>query len=181
MSRTRLLEESREKYGEYVALAFEGRQYTNVEQHRTAGRVANALRRLGVEPGDRVLVMLPNCPEVLQSYGGILRAGGVIVPVIFLLGDTEVAHILADSEWKAVITSNDMLWKVAAQIGVWPTLRHVLLVDGEVDGRARSFAGEIAGESESFPAEERGADDLAVILYTSGTTGVPKGVAPSHG
>jgi long-chain acyl-CoA synthetase len=93
----------------------------------------NALRRLGVEPGDRVMVMLPNCPEVLQSYGGILRAGGVIVPVIFLLGDAEVAHILADSESKVVITSNDMLWKVDAQIGVLPTLRHVLLVDGEVD------------------------------------------------
>ena len=59
MSLTRLVEESLEKYGEYVALAFEGRQYTNVEQHRTAGRVANALRRLGVEPGDRVMVMLP--------------------------------------------------------------------------------------------------------------------------
>ena len=76
MSLTRLAEESLEKYGEYVALAFEGRQYTNVEQHRAACRVANALRRLGVEPGDRVVVMLPNCPEVMQSYGGILRAGG---------------------------------------------------------------------------------------------------------
>lgn len=180
MSLTRLVEESLEKYGEYVALAFEGRQYTNVEQHRTAGRVANALRRLGVEPGDRVMVMLPNCPEVLQSYGGILRAGGVIVPVIFLLGDAEVAHILADSESKVVITSSDMLWKVDAQIGVLPTLRHVLLVDGGGDGRTRSFAGEIAGEPESCPTEERGADDLAVILYTSGTTGVPKGVALSH-
>ncbi len=180
MSLTRLVEESLEKYGEYVALAFEGRQYTNVEQHRTAGRVANALRRLGVEPGDRVMVMLPNCPEVLQSYGGILRAGGVIVPVIFLLGDAEVAHILADSESKVVITSSDMLWKVDAQIGVMPTLRHVLLVDGGGDGRTLSFAGEIAGEPESFPTEERGADDLAVILYTSGTTGVPKGVALSH-
>src|SRR5678815_4801155 len=165
MSLTRLAEESLEKYGEYVALAFEGRQYTNVEQHRTAGRVANALRRLGVEPGDRVMVMLPNCPEVLQTYGGILRAGGVIVPVIFLLGDAEVAHILADSESKVVITSSDMLWKVDAQIGVTPTLRHVLLVDGGGDGRTLSFAEEIAGEPESFATEERGADDLAVILY----------------
>jgi long-chain acyl-CoA synthetase len=96
------------------------------------------------------MVMLPNCPEVLQSYGGILRAGGVIVPVIFLLGDAEVAHILADSESKVVITSSDMLWKVDAQIGVMPTLRHVLLVDGGGDGRTLSFAGEIAGEPESF-------------------------------
>ena len=110
--------------------------------------MAHALRRLGVAPGDRVVVMLPNCPEVMQSYGGILRAGGVIVPVIFLLGEAEVAHILADSEAKVVITSTDMVWKVEEQIGVLPTLRHVLLVDGGGDGRTRSFAEEIAGEAD---------------------------------
>src|SRR5215813_13208183 len=118
MSLSRLALESLEKYGEYVALAFEGRQFTNADQDRAACRLANVLRRLGVEAGDRVLVMLPNCPEVIQSYGGILKAGGVIVPVIFLLGDKEVAHILTDSEAVAVITSTDMLWKVEAQIGV---------------------------------------------------------------
>ncbi len=180
MSLTRLVEESLERYGEYVALAFEGREYTNVDQHRASARVANTLRRLGVAPGDRVMVMLPNCPEVLQSYGGILRAGGVIVPVIFLLGDKEVAHILADSEARIVITSSDMLWKVEAQIGVLPTLSHVLLVDGGDDGRTRSFAEETSGESDRFTTVQRRGDDLAVILYTSGTTGVPKGVALSH-
>lgn len=180
MSLTRLVQESLDKYGEYPALAFEGRQFTNVEQFLTAGRIANCLRRLGVEPGDRVLVMLPNCPEVLQTYVGILRAGGVIVPVIFLLGDGEVAHILADSEAKVVVTSTDMLWKVEAQIGVLPSLRHVLLIDGGGDGRTRSFPDEIAREPETFATVERADRDLAVILYTSGTTGVPKGVALSH-
>src|SRR5262245_6366827 len=180
MSLTRLMEENLERYGEYVALAFEGREYTNVDQSRATARVANALRRLGVEPGDRVMVMLPNCPEVTQSYGGILRAGGVIVPVIFLLGEKEVAHILADSEAKVVITSSDMLWKVEAQIGVLPTLAHVLLVDGGGDGRTRSFAEETSQESDRLATVERRDDDLAVILYTSGTTGVPKGVALSH-
>ena len=180
MSLTRLVEESLDKYGEYAALAFEDRQYTNVEQYRSAARVANVLRRLGVEPGDRVMVMLPNCPEVMQSYGGILQAGGVIVPVIFLLGDREVAHILADSEAKVVITSSDMLWKVDAQIGVLPTLRHVLLVDGGGDGRTLSFSEETGVETDRVHTLERRAGDLAVILYTSGTTGVPKGVALSH-
>src|SRR5229473_6791471 len=93
MSLTRLADESLDKYGEYVALAFEGRRYTNLEQARAAARLAHALRRLGVGPGDRVVVMLPNCPEVIQSYGAILKCGGVIVPVIFLLGEREVAHI----------------------------------------------------------------------------------------
>ena len=98
MTLARLAEDGLDKYGEYVALAFEGRQYTNLDQQRSASRLAHALRRLGVMPGDRVVVMLPNCPEVIQSYGAILKCGAVIVPVIFLLGDKEVAHILVDSE-----------------------------------------------------------------------------------
>ncbi|HET7875952.1 MAG TPA: long-chain fatty acid--CoA ligase [Methylomirabilota bacterium] len=180
MSLVHLADESLDKYGEYVALAFEGRQYTNVEQHRQSCRVANALTRLGVEPGDRVVVMLPNCPEVIQSYGGILRAGAVIVPVIFLLGEREVAHILDDSGAKVLITSPDMLWKVEGLIGSLPTLQHVLVLDGEGDGRTLSFREEVEREAPETRVVEREDGDLAVILYTSGTTGVPKGVALSH-
>ena len=180
MTLTRLADDGLDKYGEYVALAFEGRQYTNLDQQRSASRLARALGRLGVAPGDRGVVMLPNCPEVIQSYGAILKCGAVIVPVIFLLGDKEVAHILADSEAKVVITSTDMLWKVEGQLGVLPTLRHVLLADGGGDGRTRSLAEETAAEAPTFTAVDRSPDDLAVILYTSGTTGVPKGVALSH-
>jgi long-chain acyl-CoA synthetase len=181
MTLARLAEDALDKYGEYVALAFEGRRYTNLDQQRSASRLAHALRRLGVGPGDRVVVMLPNCPEVIQSYGAILKCGAVIVPIIFLLGDKEVAHILADSEAKVVIISTDMLWKVEGQVGVLPTLAHVLLVDGGGDGRTCSLAEEAAAEPETFPAIARRPDDLAVILYTSGTTGAPKGVALSHG
>jgi long-chain acyl-CoA synthetase len=180
MSLAHLAEESLDKYDEYVALAFEGRRYTNLDQEREASRLAHALRRLGVGAGDRVVVMLPNCPEVTQSYGAILKCGGVIVPVIFLLADHEVAHILVDSEAKVVITATDMLGKVEAQIGVLPTLHHVLLVDGGGDGKTLSLAAERAGEPDAFPTVDRRPDDLAVILYTSGTTGVPKGVALSH-
>src|SRR5262245_50826664 len=180
MSLTTLAAESLERYGEYESLAFEGRTFTNVDQDRAACRLAHALSRLGVRPGDRVMVMLPNCPEVIQSYGAILKVGGVIVPVIFLLGEREVAHILEDSEAKVAITSSDMLGKIQGQIGVLTSLHHVILVDGSGDGRTRSLPEEVARESDRFTVTERRDDDLAVVLYTSGTTGMPKGVALSH-
>jgi long-chain acyl-CoA synthetase len=181
MNLARLGDENLAKFGEYAALHFEGRDLTNVDQARAASRIAGALRRLGVGPGDRVVVMLPNCPEVIQSYGGIWKAGGVIVPVIFLLGAEEVAHIVTHAEAKVVITASDMLWKVEAQIGALPTLHHVLLVDGGGDGCTLSLAAQTAGEPDRFEAVDRSDDDIAVILYTSGTTGRPKGVALSHG
>jgi long-chain acyl-CoA synthetase len=180
MNLARLGEANLATYGEYPALVFEGREYTNLDQQRAAGRLAHALAALGVGVGDRVVVMLPNCPEVPQSYTAILALGAVVVPVIFLLGPEEVRHILQDSEATVVITSTDMLWKVEPSIGRVPTLRHVLLVDGG-GGGALSLAELAAGRPDAWPPVERADGDLAVILYTSGTTGTIKGVALSHG
>jgi long-chain acyl-CoA synthetase len=172
MNLARLGDDNVAKHGEYVSLAFEGREWTNVEQQRAGNRVAHALRRLGVAPGDRVLVLLPNCPEVLQAYNGILKAGAVIVPVVFLLGPAEVRHILADSEATVAITAPEFL----AKLDGWPG--PVILVGGGDGGRPWDEV--IGGEPDTFPMVDRADDDLAVILYTSGTTGRPKGVALSH-
>jgi long-chain acyl-CoA synthetase len=173
MNLAMLGDENVRKFGEYVAVHFEGRDITNVEQQRAAARVANALRRLGVGVGDRVVVLLPNCPEVTQAYGGILRLGAVIVPVVFLLSADEVQHILADSEAKVVITSSELASKVDDWAG------SVVLVGGGSQGLA--WEEWIARESDAASMVARDDSDLAVILYTAGTTGRPKGVALSHG
>jgi long-chain acyl-CoA synthetase len=173
MNLAALGDENVRRFGEYVALEFEGRDITNVEQQRGAARVAHALRRLGVGVSDRVVVLLPNCPEVTQAYGGILRLGAVIVPVVFLLSREEVRHILADSEAKVVITSSDLASKVEGWKG------SVVPVGG---GDGGATWDELVGrESDEFPVLDREDHELAVILYTAGTTGRPKGVALSHG
>jgi len=172
MNLAALGEENLQRYGEYVSLAFEGREWTNVEQRGAANRLANALRRLGVGAGDRVVVMLPNCPEVLQAYGAILRLGAVIVPVIFLLNPQEVRHILADSGARLAITSPELAPKLEGWEGTVVTVG---------DARAALAYDEIvARETDTFTMVDRADDDLAVLLYTSGTTGRPKGVALSH-
>ena len=172
MNLARLGEDSVRTWGEYVSLAFEGREWTNVEQQRAANRFAHALRGLGVGPGDRVVVLLPNCPEVLQAYAGILKTGAVIVPVVFLLGRDEVRHILADSEAKVVVTASAFVDKVEGFSGAL-----VLVGDG---AGGDGWDALIGGESDVFASVDRADDDLAVILYTAGTTGHPKGVALSH-
>ena len=172
MNLARLGEDNVQRYGQYVSLVFDGFEWTNVAQQRAANRFANALGRLGVGPGDRVLVLLPNSPEVLQAYAGILKTGAVIVPVVFLLGPVEVGHILEDSGAKLVVTAPEFVDK----LGDWPG--PVVLVGAGARGPA--WADVIAGEPDTFATVDREAGDLAVILYTSGTTGRPKGVALSH-
>jgi len=172
MNLARLGDESVERFGEFVSLAFEGREWTNVEQQAMANRFAHALRRLGLGPGDPAVVLLPNCPEVLQAYRAILALGGVIVPVVFLLSPEEVRHILADSEAKVVVTAPEFLGKVEGFRGP------IVLVGGGAGGL--SWDDLVAGQAGQISVADRRDDDLAVILYTAGTTGRPKGVALSH-
>ncbi|MCA1834560.1 MAG: long-chain fatty acid--CoA ligase, partial [Actinobacteria bacterium] len=169
-----------EKFGEYESLVFEGRSYTNVELHGMAGRFATALAGLGVEPGDRVGVMMPNMPEVGLSYNAVSRLGAINIPMIFLLAVPEIVHILHDSEAKVIITSPEFHPNVAqacAQLEKPPIV--IVAGDPTPDG-ALSFHSLLDQVSDLLPITDRADDDLALISYTSGTTGRPKGVMLTH-
>jgi long-chain acyl-CoA synthetase len=168
------------EYGEYDATIYDDRVYTNKQQFEASKRFANALQELGVAPGDRVVVMLPNCPEVGQCYSAILRVGGVVVPVLFLLATEELVHILSDSEAKAIVTSPEFAAKAleaAAKVQPGP---QVIVAGDPVEG-TRSM-GELSAQHEpDAPVVDRADDDPALFMYTSGTTGRPKGVVLTHG
>ncbi|RJP70177.1 MAG: long-chain-fatty-acid--CoA ligase [Candidatus Abyssobacteria bacterium SURF_17] len=168
------------EFGEYVTLIFEDNEYTNVQMHEQSKRFAGGLKRLGIKPDDKVMVLMPNCPEVLISYPAIWRLGAIIVPVLFLLEAHEVSYIAADSEAAAIITSPEFLYKVQEARRNAPSLRHVIIVGDEQHPDTILF-NRLVEEPEPvnsiYPTKD---DDVAALLYTSGTTGRPKGVMLAH-
>jgi len=104
-----LAENQTRDLGEHVRLVFEGQEFTNVEIDRTARRLANALKKLGVKRGDRVIIQMPNCPELFQCFGAIRKIGAVVVPVNYLIGEEESAYIYQDCGAETLKTGDDEL------------------------------------------------------------------------
>lgn len=137
----------------------------------SAARVAGWLRTLGVAPGDRVAVMLPNLPQMPVVYYGILWAGGVVVPMNPLFKAREIGYALRDSGAKAIFAWDAVAAEAAPAAGE-AGAAYVVVEPAE-------FGALVAGH-ESAPLVDRGEEDSAVILYTSGTTGSPKGAELTH-
>ena len=140
-------------------------------------RFAAFLRSRSVAPGERVAILLQNVPEFIIAYFGAIAAGCVAVPVNFRLSPAEVAYILSDSSASVVVTTAERFEMVAAEegsrgAGNW------LLVDGRREG-SLSFRDALAVNPVPSPSPAA-PDDVAVLLYTSGTTGFPKGAMISH-
>jgi long-chain acyl-CoA synthetase len=156
---------------------------TFADLNAATDRVAANLRRGGIGPGTAVGLQLANVPEFLLAYFGILKAGGVVVPMNIMLKSPEIAHYLRDSEARALITTTGFAAdaaKGAADAGV----RQIYV---EPSGRPAQtdidtdFAELLASDQPLRPRyEQRDPGDTAVLLYTSGTTGKPKGVELTH-
>ena len=181
MNLAELAQQNVGRFGEYDAYFWKDRWHTNVEVVQNAKRFANVLTSLGIEPGDRIAVMLPNCLEVMASYGGTLEVGGVVVPVVFLLAPGEVNHILTDCHPKVLITSPLFLDKARESIEGLENPPKLVVVGDPVPEDSLSWGSLMQDASPEFSTVDRSPEDTAVIMYTGGTTGQPKGVVLSHG
>ncbi|MEA2498954.1 MAG: long-chain acyl-CoA synthetase [Actinomycetota bacterium] len=176
MNLARLTEDHVATFGDYESIFFEGKWHSTGEGLARTRGFAAGLQELGVERGDRVVVLLPNCPEVSISYWAAWRIGAAVTPVIFLLPPPEIRRILENSEAKVAITSPDLLPSLQAAAEGIPTLKHIVCV-GEAEGTVPFTDLEKSGEAEMVDCSP---DDLAALLYTGGTTGSAKGVMLSH-
>ena len=167
----RLADAALDRFGDYRALFIGDEWYTSAGLHARATRVGAGFVAAGVRPGDRVVVIMANCPEVGIVYHALWRAGAVITPVVFLVTAPELRHIIHDSGAVAVVTTAELAPKVAAAQDGAPHQVPVFVV-GE------NFAELEAAEPGTIV--DRSPDDLAALLYTGGTTGRSKGVALSH-
>ncbi len=138
-----------------------------------SARVAGLLRERGLKPGDRVGVMMPNVAEVPVVYYGVLRAGGVVVPMNPLLKVREVAYYLGDSGAGLIFAWH--AFADEARGGAERANAEPIVVD------AVSFPDLLASVAPDYEVADSGDEDTAVILYTSGTTGHPKGAELTHG
>lgn len=133
---------------------------------------------LGIAPGDRVVVMLPNGPDVSVTYNALWRAGAAITPAMFLLPPDELRRIIIDSEATAVVTSPDFLANIKTAAEGADDLKWIICTGKEpVEG---TVAFEELAAHEPGEIVDRDDSDMASLLYTGGTTGASKGVMLSH-
>ena len=144
-----------------------------------SNRLANVLRGYGIARGDRVAILLPQAPEVAAAHIAIYKLGAIALPLAVLFGTDALSYRLQNSGAAALITNAQGASRVASLRQNLPDLKVVLSLDGAGDG-VHDFSAELARASSDFTAVDTSADDPAMMVYTSGTTGQPKGALHGH-
>jgi long-chain acyl-CoA synthetase len=180
-----LLHESAERYPGKTAVAVGDTTMTYAEVHGAAQRFAGALRELGIHKGQHVALLLPNVPHFTIAYYGILAAGAVVVPLNVLLTPDEVAYHLNDSDSVAIVAWEGFFDSAAAGFARAESCHHLIIAgadptDVSAPEGASNMMALIGGAEPYTDYVATMPDDPAVILYTSGTTGYPKGAELTH-
>jgi long-chain acyl-CoA synthetase len=164
---------------DHPALVTDARSWTYGELHAEVDRATAVLQELGVDPGDRVALVLGTTPSFVVTACAVLRAGAAMVPLLPGLAPDELRHALADSGAVVAVVGPERAAEVSALRDELPALRHLLTVGVDAEGADRLEPRlEAAGEPRFV---ERDADQLGALVYTSGTTGRPRGAMLTRG
>lgn len=179
-----LLNESTARRPNHTAIIAGDRSLTYAELNAAANKVANALRSLGIQRGDKVALMAPNVPQFPIIYYGILKLGATVVPINIAYKSGEVHYHLEDSDAVALFVWEEYADEAREGFVAVETCRHLIVINTPGSDRlpdgAISFNAMLAIGSSSFDTVWTMPDDTAVMLYTAGTTGHPKGAELTH-
>lgn len=160
-----------------------GRRFTYRQLNERANRLANGWRsRWDVEKGDRIAILAKNCPEYIEAFFAAAKLGAILVPVNIRLTGPELSYIFHDCEPRGAVLGEDFLETVAQIMGEI-SVKNYLLLDGAQADSMHPYEDFLNLSEPDTPTldEENSLDDPHVILYTSGTTGYPKGAIQTHG
>ena len=171
--------------GNRLALIYESEagaveRYSFRDLKRLSDKLANALRAFGVRPGDRVGILLPQCPETVVSHIAVYKIGALAIPLFTLFGTDALEYRLSDSGAAAIVTDAANVEKILEIRDKLPQLRTVMVTGAEGREGVVDFQEAIEQASSVFEPHRTRADDPALIIYTSGTTGPPKGALHAH-
>jgi long-chain acyl-CoA synthetase len=174
-----LLRETAKRLPDKPALLFQDRPISYAQLDAEVDRAAAGIASLGVRKGDRVAVLVQNTPYFVYAYLGIVRAGGVMVPLNTMYTADEVGYIVADSEARVVVVAEPFLGSINGLRETLPMLEHVVIAGDRAPMGTMTWE-QMAGRSDQVPSAKSSPDDLACLAYTSGTTGKPKGAMLTH-
>jgi len=174
-------EHVREGRGDNDAIHFEDETISYAELQERVNRMGNALRDLGIAEGDRVVVRFPNRPEAIVTCLAVQKIGGVALPSMKLLRAKELRYIVNNAEARAIVVYDDLLDEVENALPDLDTVENVVVAERSgVDHDRRSYDDLMESASPDLEPTETSRDDPALMLYTSGTTGRPKGAIHTH-
>ncbi len=181
MTLRKLVETQAEKYKDKVFLYWKDETISYSQLNELTNKVANFLSDLGIKKGDKVSVFLPNMPEFVYLYLGIPKIGAVIGPVNALFKAREVKFVVGHSEAKAIVTIPSFMELINQIKEDLPNLKNIIVIGDPVEDTLNFW--ELMDNASADPplaVEIDEKEDYAAILYTSGTTGFPKGVLQTH-
>ena len=175
------LRDSARLHADRIALVFGERTWTYAALQDAVQRFAGALRELGLQRGQHIALLLPNSPEFTIAYFGAATLGCPIVPLNALLTADEIAYHLDDGDAVALVTAPALLAQAQAAATRIGTCRHVIVTGaGAAPAGTVDFDRLLATATPFLQVAATNGDDTAVVLYTSGTTGKPKGAELTH-
>ena len=163
-----------------VAISFEGKEYTFAELTQRVNRLADALSKLGIKKGDRLAILEVNCNQYVEAYFATARLGGIYVPLNFRAKQDELTHMLGNAEASVLFVGERYFDLVNSMCPKLPSIKHCISIGGKPEGMLSYEELLASGSPEEKIFADINDDDATVLMYTAGTTGLPKGVPQTH-